>query len=349
MQSEAERHAEDVRQRAAVHEPVKDEGDAQARKSRLQDKFNGVKDSIMGRVPDEHKDRANEHANRAKNFFNDEYFPPERRDQFIYRLKKVHLVHIHLLLSGTLTNPPVAQVIYECQSHDDYQGSMQWLLNFLEEYASHGRTVAGHGKDSHQQLASDPNLKTSLNEIRTLLERFANGRSLSTIGDAMRALYEDSQQDERLRHWFHDVDEYVREVLLQPGYVLDDQCDERGSQLRETGKQFYDDKYKGHFDNLFNSVSAWFGAWAEDPLNKQYVICGPLVHPQHADHEDAFAGSATTSLSSRRTSCSTAMATCSSSLSSGQTFARRSCPGSLSRSATYPSRASSTRTSRSTS
>ena len=100
MQIEAERHAEDVRQRAAVDEPVKDESDAQARKSRLQEKFNGVKDSIMGRVPDEHKDRANEHANRAKNFFNDEYFPPERRDQFIYRLKKVRFAHIHLRLGG---------------------------------------------------------------------------------------------------------------------------------------------------------------------------------------------------------------------------------------------------------
>ncbi|RPD78550.1 hypothetical protein L226DRAFT_543850 [Lentinus tigrinus ALCF2SS1-7] len=247
-QTEVQRQAEDVRQRAAVDEPVKDEGDAQSRKSRLQDKFTGVKDSIMGRVPDEHKERANEHANRVKNFFNDEYFPPERRDQFIFRLKKV---------------------IYECQSHDDYQGSMQWLLNFLEEYASHGRTVAGQGKDSHQQLASDPNLNTSLKEIRTLLERFANGRSLDTIGDAMRALYQDGQQDERLRHWFRDVDEYVREVLLQPGYVLDDQCNERANELRESGRQFYDDKYKGHFDNLMNSVTEWFGAWAEDPLNKQ--------------------------------------------------------------------------------
>ncbi|RDX45619.1 hypothetical protein OH76DRAFT_1558936 [Lentinus brumalis] len=254
-QIEAERHAEDVRQRAAVDEPVKDEGDAQARKSRLQDKFSGVKDSILGRVPDEHKERVNEHKERvnehkerAKSFFNDEYFPPERRDQFIFRLKKV---------------------IYECQSHDDYKESMQWLLNFLEEYASHGRTVASHGKDSHQQISSDPNVQTSLNEIRTLLERFANGRSLNTIGDAMRALYEDSQNDERLRHWFREVDEYVREVLLEPGYVLDDQCSERGNQLRESGRQFYDEKYKGHFDNLTNSVSAWFGAWAEDPLNKQ--------------------------------------------------------------------------------
>ena len=148
---------------------------------------------------------------------------------------------------------------------------MQWLLNFLEEYASHGRTIAGHGKDSHQQLASDSNLQTSLNEIRTLFERFANGRSLDTIGEPMRVLYDDAQQDERLRHWFRDVDEYVREVLLQPGFVLDDQCNDRARELRETGREFYDGKYKGHFDNLFNAAGDWFRALGEDPLNKRFV------------------------------------------------------------------------------
>ena len=56
-----------------------------------------MKDSLLGRVPDEHKDRAREHRDRAKTFFNEEYFPPERRDQFIFRFKKVCLQH-----TGTL-------------------------------------------------------------------------------------------------------------------------------------------------------------------------------------------------------------------------------------------------------
>ncbi|KAI0373547.1 hypothetical protein BV20DRAFT_937833 [Pilatotrama ljubarskyi] len=247
-QTEAQRQKEDVKARAAPDEPPQDEADVQTRKNKLQEKWGDVKDTLRGRVPDEHKERANEHKDRIKNFLSDEYFPEERRDQFMFRLKKV---------------------IYECQSHQDYKESMQWLLNFLEEYASHGRTIAEHGKDSHQQLSSDPNLQTSMRELRTLLERFANGRSLDTIGDAMRALYDDAQNDERLRHWFRDVDEFVREALLQPGYILDDQANERANQLRDSGREFYDGKYKGHFDNLFGSVQAWFGAIADDPLNKQ--------------------------------------------------------------------------------
>ena len=88
----------------------------------------------------------------------------------------------------------------------------------------------------------------------------------------MRALYDDAQRDERLRHWFRDVDEYMREVLLQPGYVLDEQSSERARELRENGRQFYDGKYKPHFDNLFNTVQDWFKAWADDSLNQRYVF-----------------------------------------------------------------------------
>ena len=50
-----------------------------------------MKESIIGRIPEEQRDRAKEHQDRITNFFRDEYFPPERRDQFIFRLKKVRV------------------------------------------------------------------------------------------------------------------------------------------------------------------------------------------------------------------------------------------------------------------
>lgn len=42
------------------------------------------------RIPRKHKERATVAADRTKQFFNEE-FPPDRRDQFIWRMKKVHL------------------------------------------------------------------------------------------------------------------------------------------------------------------------------------------------------------------------------------------------------------------
>ena len=69
------------------------------------------------------------------------------------------------------------------------------------------------GKDSGQALTEDSTLKQATSELRTLLERFANGQSLDTIGDAMQTLYQDAQKDEELRTWFKSVDDYVRKVI----------------------------------------------------------------------------------------------------------------------------------------
>ena len=62
------------------------------------------------------------------------------------------------------------------------------------------------------------------------------------------------------------LDHAVREVLLQPGYVLDDQSTQRGREIKEHGRQFYDGKYKAHFDNLFSSAGDWFRAFGNIPF-----------------------------------------------------------------------------------
>lgn len=64
-------------------------------------KLRSTRDNLLDRVPQEHKDRANdqrakanEQVDRAKQFLSEEYFPEERRDQFIYRGKKVYPVFL---------------------------------------------------------------------------------------------------------------------------------------------------------------------------------------------------------------------------------------------------------------
>lgn len=40
-------------------------------------------EGLTDRVPQEHKYKTNDHLDRTKRFLSDEYFPEERRDQFI--------------------------------------------------------------------------------------------------------------------------------------------------------------------------------------------------------------------------------------------------------------------------
>jgi hypothetical protein len=233
-----------------IPEDIPDESSSSETKGRgFLGRLRGIKGGVSERIPQEHKDRVGDEFDRAKNFLSDEYFPPERRDQFIYRGKKV---------------------IIECQKHDDYQASLKWLLDTLETYSAHGKAAAKNAHAESKGVAQDSALKQATRELRTLLERFANGRSMDQIKDAVDVLYDDANRDEELRNWFKQVNQYARKVLLQPGFVLEPQCDTEGREIRENGRRFYDDKYKDHFDNLFRTVGDWFKQMGEDPLNARF-------------------------------------------------------------------------------
>ncbi|KAG6807086.1 hypothetical protein H0H93_001986, partial [Arthromyces matolae] len=54
-------------------------------------------------------------------------------------------------------------------------------------------------------------LQRSINEIRTLLERFANNESMEPIIDAFYALGDDAHRDKELKDWFEEVNEYFHQ------------------------------------------------------------------------------------------------------------------------------------------
>ena len=110
-----------------------------------------------------------------------------------------------------------SQVIVECQKHDDYQSAIRWLLGFLEEYAGHAHTAASKTSNSHTALKGQPALNQAFSEIRTLLERFADGKSFDNINQGVNVLYDDAREDENLRNWFKDVDAFARKVQLSFG------------------------------------------------------------------------------------------------------------------------------------
>jgi hypothetical protein len=61
------------------------------------------------------------------------------------------------------------------------------------------------------------------------------------------------------------------QVLLEPGYVLEPACNNRTNELKESGRRFFGDKYRDHFDNIFDSIGNWFKAMGEDPLNARFA------------------------------------------------------------------------------
>ena len=93
---------------------------------------------------------------------------------------------------------------------------------------------------------------------------------MDIIIDPINQLIDDAKSDEEFRLWFQEVDAYMHKLLLEPGYVLEPLCNSQGRQIRESGRRFYSDKYKAHFDRLFDMIGTWFSAMGDDPLNKRF-------------------------------------------------------------------------------
>ncbi|KAK0472851.1 hypothetical protein IW261DRAFT_1506212 [Armillaria novae-zelandiae] len=194
-----------------------------------------VKSGLSNAIPQQHKDCMNNKLSSSKQFLTEEYFPKERREQWIWRAKKV---------------------VVECQKHKDYQESLGWLLDYVEEYASHGRDAINGAKSEARGAVKNSQLQSSLAQLRTILERFANGQSMDLILDPFYVLADDAQRDPELRAWFREGTEWLRSVLLKPRYILEPQAGSDGPKWT---------------DRFFNGTGTWLNGIGDDPINRKFA------------------------------------------------------------------------------
>jgi len=225
----------------------------------------GGLNNLKNKIPDEHKERAQNAVNETKDFLKDQ-FPEERREQFIYRLKKVV---VECQVSFPLYHVSQEVCADREQDHKDYQEAITWFLDTMENYKGAAKHVAVKGQESAGAVAEDPHVSNATDGFRALLERFANGKSMDGIVNALDQIYTDAQNDGELRKWFSQMNNYVHQVLLEPGYILEDESDREGQKLVDSGKYFFQDKYRGHYEKLSDELQLWFTAFGEDPLNQR--------------------------------------------------------------------------------
>ena len=179
------------------------------------------------------------------------------------------------------------QVIVECQKHPEYQESLEWLITFIKEYASHGRNFSQSQLDNTTSNAPS-SLNKSLHQLKTILERFASNKSFDRlIIDPINALIDDAKRDPELESWWKEVGIYLERCVKEPGYVTEPQCEAEGRKLEDTGKIFFGNearpdlkgdevresaergKYREHLDRVFEGAKEFVAAIGQDPMNKR--------------------------------------------------------------------------------
>lgn len=193
------------------------------------------------------KQRNEEYRRKAKEYF-DQKIPQERKDQVIFRLKKM---------------------VLECQQHADYSEAIQTLLRLAENYGRHGKTIgsgsAGSAKEARSGFAA------AEADLRTLIERFANGTSTQDLWDSIAQIYKDAEKDDELRNWFKSMDAYVRRCLLEQGYILEEDSSRQWDLLYDQGKYLLRNKYRSHTDRVVDEIKFIGDQFDQDRQNKAFA------------------------------------------------------------------------------
>ncbi|KAI2621038.1 hypothetical protein GGS21DRAFT_386633 [Xylaria nigripes] len=194
------------------------------------------------------RNMAADYRRQAREYLNKKV-PQERRDQTVWRLKKM---------------------VLECQQHPDYQKAITTLLDLAEQYGRHGKSLTSDGAGTVKQTRSA--FAAAEIDLKTLIERFANGTSSDDLWDSINTLYEDADKDPELRNWFKSMDNYIRKCLQQSGYIMDDDCNEQWRQLYDRGNHLLRNRYRKHTDRIGNELKFMADQFDKDPENKAFSV-----------------------------------------------------------------------------
>jgi hypothetical protein len=166
--------AQDAADTADAHGPAHEE-DKEGAKKGAKAGMQNLRGNVSSRFDDEQKEKMREYRERTNNYFK-EKVPKERRDQAIFRLKKM-IVEIQ-------THSDCRSFIYTLLTLGSYlltlwtdQQAVETLLRLAEEYAGHGKHLANEGKGSAKGAHENDTLTAVETDLKVRVFRVSRKES----------------------------------------------------------------------------------------------------------------------------------------------------------------------------
>ncbi|KAI9497518.1 hypothetical protein BDB00DRAFT_784840 [Zychaea mexicana] len=196
----------------------------------------------------------------AKQYARDK-FPPEKVNEIVDRLKTV---------------------LAEVQSNPDYQDSIGTIFNLFETWGHRvggvAQSSAGMMSQTAQEYGADHNLSAAQDEIKAIIEDWAQGRSLDPLIHGVDILIKDVKSDPDLRQCYDQSTQYLRRLLQEPNYVNNDQSTEDGKYLINRMRELTRDRHRDHTDFLINEAKAYMSSLEDDPMARELEMRFKQIH-----------------------------------------------------------------------
>ncbi|CAO3614243.1 unnamed protein product [Mucor hiemalis] len=170
---------------------------------------------------------------------------------------------------GTSSKEIVArlkEVFTTMQQNPQYQKAISTLFSLFKMWSQRVTDTSGERRGS---MGDDNYASTAAKEAKTIIEDWAQGKSLDPIIERAYDLSFKIKQDPELAQLYEKVINFVQHLLKDPNYLESDDSTEEGHELVDDLRTSGFEKYKPEIDSMLQESSAIVTAITEDPITKE--------------------------------------------------------------------------------
>lgn len=145
----------------------------------------------------------------------------------------------------------------------DAQPAIERASQQVQQLKEVAKETSQQAKQSSQQ-ADTTGLQQVARDARELIEKFADGRSLQPLIDAVRDFARALQQDQELRQWLDEVWSWGNQTKQDAQKLNDDQHLQRLNSLIDRGRSFSQGRYRQVAENLLSEAQDYISALRND-------------------------------------------------------------------------------------
>ncbi|KAI9468990.1 MAG: hypothetical protein EXX96DRAFT_492337 [Benjaminiella poitrasii] len=160
------------------------------------------------------------------------------------------------------------EILTTVQKNPEYQKAIQTIVSLFNLWGS--RLSSGQGMDRRKSSAVELSERgeyyknTAAYEAKTIIEDWAQGKSMDPIIQKSTDLYNKLKADDTLHQLYDRVMVYIKQLLQEPGYLASDESTEEGKKLVEKSRQSTLEKYKPEINGLIQESSDIVQAISDD-------------------------------------------------------------------------------------
>ncbi|KAK0206169.1 hypothetical protein DFS33DRAFT_1499100 [Desarmillaria ectypa] len=160
----------------------------------------------------------------------------------------------------------------QAQNDEEYRSAVNTFLDTVEKWLSKTQGITTADLDSFiNDMTPEKHVSKALKQLKTLVERFANNRSLNDLFAKAKQCAIDVREDKDLQKWFQEFFQVIRKTINDAGYMQSEDLEQAKKELRTRWKKLFveDSKWKTHYGAFRNELSAFEAALSQDKDTKR--------------------------------------------------------------------------------